>query len=62
MRALIYLILGAILLAVGIWWIIAAGHSVMGIVAMLLTAIGGAFFIGGIAVALDMFAPTSKKI
>ncbi len=62
MRALIYLILGAVLLAVGIWWIIAAGHTVMAIVAMLLTAIGGAVFVAGIAVALDLFAPTSKKI
>ncbi|MDR7328631.1 hypothetical protein [Corynebacterium guangdongense] len=62
MRALIYLILGAILLAVGIWWILSAGFSVMAIVAMLLTATGGAVFVAGIAVALDMFAPTSKKI
>ena len=62
MRALICLILGAILLAVGIWWILSAGFSVMAIVAMLLTATGGAVFVAGIAVAFDMFAPTSKKI
>ena len=62
MRALIYLILGAIILAAGIRWIIAAGHSIMAIVAMLVTAVGGAVFVAGLAVAQDMFSPTSKKL
>lgn len=62
MRALIYLILGAIILAVGIWWITVAGVSVAAIPAALVTALGSAVFVSGIAVAFDMFAPTSKKI
>lgn len=62
MRALIYFILGAILLAGGIWWIIEAGNSVPAIGAAIVTALGGCFAITGLAVSFDMFAPTSKKI
>lgn len=62
MRALIYIVIGAILLAAGIWWIIAAGHSIAAIVAMMVTATGGAILVAGISVALDMYAPTSKKL
>ncbi|AIT60395.1 hypothetical protein [Corynebacterium doosanense] len=62
MRALIFLIPGLILLAAGIWWINDAGHSVWAILAMLTTATGGALSISGMAVGLDLFAPTSRKI
>lgn len=62
MRALIYLIPGLIFLAAGIWWINDAGHTVWAIVAMLVTAVGGALTVAALAVVLDLFAPTSKKI
>lgn len=62
MRALILLIPGIIILAVGIWWIAGAGATVWAILAMLVTAIGGALMVSGMAVAFDLFAPTSKKI
>lgn len=62
MRALFYFILGAILLAVGIWWITVAGASIAAIGAALVTALGASIFLAGWAVALDMFSPTSKRI
>lgn len=62
MRALIYLIVGAVLAAVGIFWIIAAGHTVAGILAGLVTALGTALVATSFAVFTDLTSPTSKKI
>lgn len=63
MRALIYIIVGAVIAALGIWWIMAeGGQSVMSIVAALVTGVGGAVIVSGIATAFDLFAPTSKKL
>ena len=62
MRAIIYLVLGAVITALGIWWLIAAGYTVAGILAMLVTAVGGALIVVGIADQLDKFSPTSRKL
>lgn len=61
MRALLYLIIGAIITALGIWWITAAGYTFAAIVAAIVTAIGGFFVIAALATALDMASPTSKR-
>lgn len=61
MRALIYLIPGLILLAAGLWWMLGAGFTVWGIVAMIVVALGGALTVTALGVALDQHAPTSRK-
>jgi len=62
MRALIYLILGAVILAAGIFWYMAVGFSVMAIIAALVMGAGGALMTAGIADALDKHSPTSRKL
>ena len=62
MRALIYLVLGAVILAAGIFWYMAVGFSVMAIIAALVMGAGGALMTAGIAVALDKHSPTSRKL
>ncbi|MDO5512968.1 hypothetical protein [Corynebacterium sp.] len=62
MRALIYLVLGAALLIAGWFWAAALGHAVMAIVAALLMGAGGALIIVAIAIGLDKYSPTSRKL
>ncbi|NLA56169.1 MAG: hypothetical protein GX859_07725 [Corynebacterium humireducens] len=62
MSALIYLVLGAALLAGGVFWYMAVGFSVMAIVAALVMGAGGALIASGIAVLLDKHSPTSRKL
>ncbi|SMG24835.1 hypothetical protein SAMN06295981_1392 [Corynebacterium pollutisoli] len=62
MRALIYLVLGAVILAAGIFWYMAVGFSVMAIIAALVMGAGGALMTAGIADALDKHSPTSRKL
>lgn len=61
-KAFILLILGAIILAAGVWYTIAVGYSVMAIVAALIMAAGGGTIVWGISVALDVHSPTSRKL
>ncbi len=61
-KAFILLILGAIVLAAGVWYAAAVGFSVMAIVAALIIAAGGAIITWGISVALDIHSPTSRKL
>ena len=61
-KAFILLILGAIILAAGIWYAAAVGFAVMAIVAALIIAAGGGIITWGIAVALDVHSPTSRKL
>lgn len=62
MRALIYLVLGAAILAAGIFWYMAVGFSVMAVIAALVMGAGGALMVAGIADALDKHSPTSRKL
>lgn len=62
MSALIYLVLGAALLAGGVFWYMAVGFSVMAILAALVMGAGGALIASGIAVLLDKYSPTSRKL
>lgn len=62
MRAFIYLILGAVLVAAGIFWYNAIGFSVLAIVAALVIATGGALVVAAIAIGLDKYSPTSRKL
>jgi len=62
MRALIYLVLGAAILAAGVFWYMAVGFSVMAIIAALVMGAGGALMAAGIADALDKHSPTSRKL
>jgi len=62
MRALIYLVLGAAILAAGVFWYMAVGFSVMAIIAALVMGAGGALMAAGITDALDKHSPTSRKL
>ncbi len=62
MSALIYLVLGAALLAGGVFWYMAVGFSVMAVLAALVMGAGGALIVSGIAVLLDKHSPTSRKL
>ena len=61
-EAFILLILGAVILAAGIWYAAAVGYAVMAIVAALIIALGGGIIVWGISVALDIHSPTSRKL
>lgn len=61
-KAFILLILGAVILAAGIWYAAAVGYAVMAIVAALIIALGGGIIVWGIGVALDIHSPTSRKL
>ncbi|ALC05141.1 putative membrane protein [Corynebacterium deserti GIMN1.010] len=56
------LVLGAIILAAGVWYTNEVGHSVMAIVAALIMAAGGGVITWGLAVAADLHSPTSRKL
>lgn len=62
MRALIYLVLGVLMLVGGWFWAEALGHAVLTIVAALLMAAGGALVIAAMAIGLDKHSPTSHKL
>ncbi|GAB3942108.1 hypothetical protein [Corynebacterium tapiri] len=62
MRAALLLILGAIILAAGVWLISSVGFTPLAIVAALVTALGGSLVVAGIGGFLDSAAPTRKKI
>ncbi|WP_080796331.1 hypothetical protein [Corynebacterium pacaense] len=61
-KAFALMIVGAIILAGGIWYSSDIGHTVMSMVAALIMAAGGAIITWGIAVALDVHSPTSRKL
>lgn len=61
-RALIYFVLGAILLALGIWWWTAVGPSFAFLGPIILQGVGGAFIVAAWANMLDALHPTSRKI
>lgn len=61
-KAFILLILGAIILAAGIWYAAAVGFAVMAIVAAMIIAVGGGIITWGISIALDVHSPTSRKL
>ncbi|MDY3126524.1 MAG: hypothetical protein SOW59_00120 [Corynebacterium sp.] len=61
-RAIIYLVIGAVLLALGIWWWTIIGPSFAFLAPLLVMSIGGALMVGAIGVALDAHAPTSRKL
>ncbi|APT86226.1 MULTISPECIES: hypothetical protein [Corynebacterium] len=61
-RALIYLVLGAVLLALGIWWWTVIGPSFAFLAPIILQGIGGAFIVSAFAVFLDVRNPTSRKL
>jgi len=62
MRALIILILGAILVAAGWFWYASIGFSVLAMVAALVMGVGGALIVSAIAIGLDKHSPTSRKL
>ena len=61
-RAIIYFVLGAILLALGIWWWAIVGPSFAFLGPIVLQGVGGAFMVAGFAVMMDVISPTSRKI
>ena len=61
-RAIIYFVLGAILLALGIWWWTIVGPSFAFLGPIVLQGVGGAFMVAGVAVMMDVISPTSRKI
>lgn len=61
-RALIEFVLGAIVLALGIWWFTIVGPSVQSVPASIVMGIGGALMVAGWSDALDVYSPTTKKL
>ncbi|WP_459588125.1 hypothetical protein [Corynebacterium camporealensis] len=61
-RAIIYFVLGAVLLALGIWWWTVVGPSFAFLAPITLQGIGGAFMVVALAVALDVKSPTARKL
>lgn len=61
-RALIYLVLGAVLLALAIWWWNVIGPSFAFLAPIILMGIGGALIVSSWAVFLDVRNPTSRKL
>ena len=61
-RALIYFVLGAILLALGIWWWTIVGPSFAFLGPIVLQGVGGAFMVAGFAVMMEDISTTSRKI
>ncbi|MDY5840500.1 MAG: hypothetical protein SPJ78_07280 [Corynebacterium camporealensis] len=61
-RAIIYFVLGAVLLALGIWWWTVVGPSFAFLAPIILQGIGGAFMVAALAVALDVKSPTARKL
>ncbi|QGU06537.1 hypothetical protein COCCU_02915 [Corynebacterium occultum] len=62
MSALISLVLGGIILALGIWLVAGVGASVMAIIGALIIAVGGALIGTAMALAFDKINPTSRKL
>ena len=62
MRALIYLVLGAVILAAGIFWYMAVGFSVMAIIAALVMGAGGALMAAVSAVTWAKHSSISRKL
>lgn len=61
-RVIIYFVLGAVLLAAGIWWWTVVGPSFAFLGPIIVQGLGGAFMVGALAVALDIHSPTSRKL
>ena len=61
-RAIIDFVIGAVLLALGLWWWQAIGPSFAFLAPIIVMGLGGAFIVIGIANALDVHAPTSRNV
>lgn len=61
-RALIYFILGAVVLGVGIWWWTIVGLSFAFLAPIIVQGVGGALMVTAFAIALDVISPTSRKL
>ncbi|ART21947.1 hypothetical protein CBE89_10940 [Corynebacterium striatum] len=61
-RAIIYFVLGAVLLGLGIWWWTIVGPSFAFLAPIILQGVGGAFMVAGWAIMLDVHSPTSRKL
>jgi hypothetical protein len=61
-KSFILLVVGAVATALGFWWNAGLEHSEASILAALVMASGGAIIVWGIAVALDVHSPTSRKL
>lgn len=60
--AIIELVLGVILLAVGLWWWTVMGPSFAFLAPTILAGVGGALIVAAIATFLDVKSPTSRKL
>lgn len=61
-RAIIYFVLGAVLLALGLWWWTIVGPSFAFLAPIIVAGLGGAFMVTGFATWCDVHAPTSRKL
>ncbi|MDO5031181.1 hypothetical protein [Corynebacterium sp.] len=61
-RAIVYSVLGAVLLALGIWWWTIVGPSFAFLGPIVLQGVGGAFMVAGFACMMDVISPTSRKL
>ncbi|MER0093127.1 hypothetical protein [Corynebacterium sp. KPL2838] len=61
-RAIIPFVLGAVILALSIWWWTAVGPSFAFFGPIVLMGVGGALMVTGFAVFMDIVSPTSRKV
>ena len=61
-RAIIPFVLGAVILALSIWWWTTVGPSFAFLGPIVLMGVGGAFMVSGFAVFMDIVSPTSRKV
>lgn len=61
-RAIIDFVVGAVLLALGLWWWQIVGPSFAFLLPITVMGVGGALLVTGIANVLNAHAPTSRKI
>lgn len=61
MRMAMETIVGIILVALGWWWMVIAGHTIDGILAALVLALGGGLIVVALARLLDIYSKTYKE-
>ncbi|MBK4138824.1 hypothetical protein GWO53_07905 [Corynebacterium macginleyi] len=61
-RAIIPLVLGAIILGLSMWWWTVVGPSFAFLGPIVLMGVGGAFMVSGFAIFMDIVSPTSRKV
>ncbi|MBZ8176812.1 hypothetical protein GP475_02905 [Corynebacterium poyangense] len=62
MRIALEVVIGAIILALGVWWMTFAQHSINGILSALVAALGGGLIVIALSRVLNIYSPTSEDL